>query len=50
MLLAFDQATVPEVDVAGGRVVVAMPEEIIVQGDPASSGVDAAKPRASREP
>ncbi len=37
VLLAFDQATVPEVDVAGGRVVVAMPEEIIVQGDEPNS-------------
>lgn len=34
VMLAFDEATVPEVDIAGGRIVVAMPEEIVVQ-DPA---------------
>lgn len=48
-MLLFDATTVPEVDVAGGRIVVAMPEEIVVQ-DPASSRPNAATPRASRDP
>ena len=48
-MLAFDKATVPEVDIAGGRIVVVMPEEIVVQ-DPASSRPNAATPRASRDP
>ena len=34
ILLAFNEATVPEIDIAGRRIVVVMPEEIIVQ-DPA---------------
>jgi 16S rRNA processing protein RimM len=29
-MLLFDRATVPEVDIAGGKIVVAMPEEIVV--------------------
>ncbi len=33
-MIAFDKATVPEIDVAGGRIVVVLPEEIVVQ-DPA---------------
>ena len=28
-MLAFDEATVPQVDIAGGRIVVQMPEEIV---------------------
>jgi 16S rRNA processing protein RimM len=32
-MLLFDRATVPEVDIAGGKIVVAMPEEIVVQDD-----------------
>lgn len=48
-MLAFDKATVPEVDIASGRIVVVMPEEIIVQ-DPESSRPNAAAPRASRDP
>ncbi|MGD9925879.1 MAG: ribosome maturation factor RimM [Pseudorhodoplanes sp.] len=49
-MLLFDTATVPEVDIAGGRIVVVMPEEIVVQDDPASSRPNAATPRASRDP
>jgi 16S rRNA processing protein RimM len=37
VLFAFDSATVPEVDIAGGRIVVVTPEEIVVQGDDANS-------------
>jgi 16S rRNA processing protein RimM len=33
IMLAFDAATVPEVDIAGGRIVVVMPKEIVAQGD-----------------
>lgn len=36
-MLAFDKSTVPEVDIAGGRIVVVMPEEIVAQGDDADS-------------
>ncbi len=50
VMLAFDEATVPEVDVAGGKIVVVMPEEIVVQEQPASSRPNAAKPPASRDP
>jgi 16S rRNA processing protein RimM len=49
-MLAFDEATVPEIDIAGGRIVVVMPEVIVVQEDSASSRPNAAKPRASRDP
>ncbi len=31
IMLLFDQATVPEIDIAGGKIVVVMPEEIVVQ-------------------
>ena len=40
-MLLFDKATVPEVDIAGGRIVVAMPEEIVVQDPTPKKGVDA---------
>jgi 16S rRNA processing protein RimM len=30
-MLAFDEATVPEIDIPGGRIVVVIPEEIVVQ-------------------
>jgi 16S rRNA processing protein RimM len=36
-MLAFNEATVPKVDVAGGRIVVVMPEEIVVREDEAPS-------------
>ena len=36
-MLAFDAATVPEVDIAGGKMIVVPPEEIVVQGDDANS-------------
>jgi 16S rRNA processing protein RimM len=49
-MLAFDEATVPEIDIAGGRIMVVMPEVIVVQEDSASSRPNAAKPRASRDP
>jgi 16S rRNA processing protein RimM len=49
-MLLFDTATVPEVDIAGGRIVVVMPEEIVVDENSESSRPDAAKPRASRDP
>jgi 16S rRNA processing protein RimM len=43
VMLAFDQATVPEIDIAGGRIVVVMPEEIVVQ-DPAPKKGETAEP------
>jgi len=36
-MLAFDTATVPEIDIADGRIVVVMPQEIVAQGDDADS-------------
>ncbi|MFN3347835.1 ribosome maturation factor RimM [Pseudorhodoplanes sp.] len=40
-MFAFDTATVPEIDIAGGRMIVTPPEEVVVQ-DPA--------PRKAAEP
>lgn len=36
-MLAFDQATMPEIDIAGGKIVVVMPEEIVVQDHDANA-------------
>jgi 16S rRNA processing protein RimM len=49
-MLAFNEATVPQVDIAGGRIVVELPEEIVADEISASSRPNAAKPRASRDP
>ena len=40
-MLLFDGATVPEVDIAGGKIVVVMPEEIVVQDPAPKKGGDA---------
>jgi 16S rRNA processing protein RimM len=42
-MLAFDKATVPDIDIAGGKIVVVMPEEIVVQ-DPTPKKGEAAEP------
>jgi 16S rRNA processing protein RimM len=39
-MLLFDAATMPEVDIAGGRIVVVMPEEIVVQDPAPKKGED----------
>jgi 16S rRNA processing protein RimM len=44
-MLPFTRAVVPVVDIAGGRLVVALPDEIVVQpqaGDASGEGEDAA--------
>jgi 16S rRNA processing protein RimM len=46
LLLPFTNAVVPAVDLAGGRVVIALPQEIEGEDDAAS----ASRPRESREP
>lgn len=38
VMLAFDEATVPEIDIAGDRIVVAMPEETLGENNPPLSG------------
>lgn len=43
VLLAFDEATVPEIDIAGGRIVVAMPGEIVVQDPGPKKGEETAQ-------
>ncbi|MGE3833045.1 MAG: ribosome maturation factor RimM [Parvibaculaceae bacterium] len=50
VMLAFDEATVPQVDIAGGRIVVRLPAEIVVDENSGSSRPSAALPRASRDP
>lgn len=40
-MLLFDKATVPEVNIAGGTIVVVMPEEIVVQDPTPKKGGDA---------
>jgi 16S rRNA processing protein RimM len=40
-MLLFDRATVPEVDLAGGRIVVVIPAEIVVQDPAPKKGADA---------
>ena len=42
-MLLFDATTVPEVNIAGGRIVVVMPEEIVVQDPAPTKGGDAAQ-------
>ena len=42
-MLLFDKATVPEVNIAGGTIVVVMPEEIVVQDPTPKKGGDAAQ-------
>ncbi len=44
-MLAFDEATVPQVDIAGGRIVVELPGEIVVDQGAGSSRPSADKPR-----
>ncbi len=43
-LLAFDETTVPEVDIAGGRIVVQLPDEIVAREPAASEADDEIKP------
>ena len=38
LLLPFSNAVVPEVDIAGGRVVIALPQEIVGEAEDASPG------------
>jgi 16S rRNA processing protein RimM len=38
MMLPFTRAAVPEIDVAGGRIVVALPEDVIEHDAPSRSG------------
>ncbi|MCK1716055.1 MULTISPECIES: ribosome maturation factor RimM [unclassified Bradyrhizobium] len=47
MLLPFTNAVVPEVDIAGGRVVVTLPQEI--EGDDEDEGPSTSRPGAGRD-
>ena len=47
MLLPFSNAVVPEVDIAGGRVVIALPQEI--EGEDGGSDLSARRPRLVRK-
>ncbi|MGY4283137.1 16S rRNA processing protein RimM [Bradyrhizobium sp. LM2.7] len=47
MLLPFTNAVVPEVDIAGGRVVVTLPQEI--EGDDEDEGPSKSRPGAGRD-
>lgn len=38
VLLAFDEATVPEIDIAGGKIIVVMPEETLGENNPPLKG------------
>jgi 16S rRNA processing protein RimM len=49
-MLAFDKATVPEVDIAGGRIVVVMPDEVVVQGELTAESDEGASNSASSPP
>lgn len=48
MLLPFSNAVVPEVDLAGGRVVIALPQE--VEGDDAHDTPSTSRPGEGRDP
>ncbi|MBR0855026.1 ribosome maturation factor RimM [Bradyrhizobium liaoningense] len=48
LLLPFSNAVVPEVDLAGGRVVIALPQEI--EGDDADEAPSASRPREGGDP
>src|SRR5206468_5439285 len=48
MLLPFTNAVVPEVDIAGGRVVIALPQEI--EGDERNDNPSPGRPGESRDP
>ena len=47
IMLLFDEATVPEVDVAGGKIVIVMPEETLGEKNPPLKGKD--RPAESSE-
>ncbi len=49
-MLAFDETTVPSIDLAAGRIVVQLPAEIIADENAESSRPSADVPRASRDP
>jgi 16S rRNA processing protein RimM len=48
LLLPFSNAVVPEVDIAGGRVVIALPQEI--EGEDRSTAPSASRPGEGRDP
>lgn len=48
LLLPFSNAVVPEVDIAGGRVVIALPQEI--EGEDEGSDLSARRPREGGDP
>ncbi|MFB6446060.1 ribosome maturation factor RimM [Bradyrhizobium tunisiense] len=48
MLLPFTNAVVPEVDIAGGRVVIALPQE--VEGEERGEALSASRPRERGDP
>ena len=48
MLLPFSNAVVPEVDIAGGRVVIALPQEI--EGEDKDDAPSASRPRERGDP
>ncbi|OAF00827.1 16S rRNA processing protein RimM [Bradyrhizobium centrolobii] len=48
LLLPFSNAVVPEVDVAGGRIVIALPQEI--EGEDRDEDSSASRPRESGDP
>ncbi|MBR0844857.1 ribosome maturation factor RimM [Bradyrhizobium liaoningense] len=48
LLLPFSNAVVPEVDLKGGRVVIALPQEI--EGDDADEAPSASRPREGGDP
>lgn len=48
MLLPFSNAVVPTVDIAGGRVVIELPDEI--EGDEPDAALSTSRPREGRDP
>ena len=49
-MLAFDEATVPTIDVEGGKIIVALPDEIVVDQNSEAAQPGGQKSPANREP